>query len=113
MPMTAQPYKTWRVFDCTEDAIHYRREHGTGGWIFSISDNGEAILFPWQMTPTEVLESVFVQHRHGYLIGSDEQRIAQDHLRDHRPPTAVLHFTIRPDGFADMVLGRKQAQAQP
>lgn len=80
--MTAQPYKTWRMFDSTDDAIAFRRERGTGGWIFSYQDSGEAVLFPWQMTPTEVLQSVFVHNRHGYLIGTDEKRRPQDALRE-------------------------------
>lgn len=76
--MAAKPYKTWHMFDCTDDAIAYRREHGTGGWIFSYSDSGEAVLFPWQHTPADVLKSVFVSSRDGYLIGTDEKRHRSD-----------------------------------
>ncbi len=94
--MTCEPYKTWRMFDSTADAIDYRRTHGTGGWIFSYADSGEAVLFPWQMTPKDVLESVFVQHRHGYLIGTDERRRPQDTMRDLPPSAPVLDKIMRP-----------------
>ena len=94
--MTGKPYKTWRLFDSTDDAIEYRRERGTGGWIFSYADSGEAVLFPWQMTPKDVLESVFVHNRHGYLIGSDDRRRPQDTLRDMPPSARILSRIERP-----------------
>lgn len=94
--MTREPYKTWHMFDSTADAIDYRREHGTGGWIFSYADSGEAVLFPWQMTPKDVLESIFVQHRHGYLIGTDERRRPQDAMRELPPSAPVLDKVMRP-----------------
>lgn len=94
--MTGKPYKTWRLFDSTDDAIEYRRERGTGGWIFSYADSGEAVLFPWQMTPKDVLESVFVQHHHGYLIGTDERRRPQDALRNLPATAPVLDKITRP-----------------
>ncbi|MGL4412847.1 hypothetical protein [Roseinatronobacter monicus] len=73
--MAAQPRKTWHLFDTAEDAIEHRRTNGTGGWIFEISDNGEAVLFPWQMTPSEIFRSVFVVGRVGRLIGTDGSKI--------------------------------------
>ena len=72
--MAAQPYKTWHLFETAEDAIEYRRTNGTGGWIFEISDNGEAVLFPWQQTPAEIFRSVFVAGRVGRFIGTDETK---------------------------------------
>lgn len=72
--MAAQPRKTWHLFDTAEDAIEYRREHDTGGWIFEISDNGEAVLFPWQSTPKDIFNSVFVHGRIGRFIGTDERK---------------------------------------
>lgn len=94
--MTAQPYKTWRLFDCTEDAIAFRREQGTGGWIFSIADNDEAILFPWQMPPREVLDSVFVRNRDGYLIGADDKRRPQDRVRELSNAAPFLGRIVKP-----------------
>lgn len=94
--MACEPYKTWRMFDSTADAIDYRREYGTGGWIFSYADSGEAVLFPWRMTPSEVLDSVFVHNRHGYLIGSDDRRRPQDTLRDMPPSARILSRIERP-----------------
>ena len=73
--MTVAPWKTWHMFDTAKDAIAYRREHGTGGWIFVDADKGEAVLFPWQQTPKDILNSVFVQGRSGRLIGCDEKSI--------------------------------------
>lgn len=94
--MVREPYKTWRMFDSTDDAISYRRVKGTGGWIFSYADSGEAVLFPWRMTPSEVLESVFVHNRHGYLIGTDERRQPQDKLRDLPAKARILGQIVRP-----------------
>ncbi|OWJ75033.1 hypothetical protein [Haematobacter genomosp. 1] len=67
--MIEGPFKTYRHFENTDDAIAFRKEHGTGGWIFSITDTGEAILFPWQMTPSQVLDSPYVRPFNGRLIG--------------------------------------------
>ena len=94
--MTAQPYKTWRMFDSTDGAIDYRREHGTGGWIFSYADSAEAVLFPWQMTPSEIFQSVFVVNRHGYLIGYDDKRRPQDEMRDLPKAAPVLERLVKP-----------------
>ena len=62
----------------------------------SYADSGEAVLFPWRMTPSEVLDSVFVHNRHGYLIGSDDRRRPQDTLRDMPPSARILSRIERP-----------------
>lgn len=74
--MTITPWKTWHLFETAEYALTYRRENGTGGWIFEDGDKGEAVLFPWTHTPTEVLESLFVRGRSGRLIGCDDKTIS-------------------------------------
>ena len=93
--MSAQPYKTWRLFDCSADAIAFRGEHGTGGWIFVISDSDEAVLFPWQMTPKDIFESVFVAHREGWLIGADNKRRPDREMRDLPNATPLLGRIVR------------------
>ena len=35
----------WLEFDSADAAIAYRREHGTGGWIFARED-GSAVICP-------------------------------------------------------------------
>lgn len=48
------------------------------------------------MTPSEVLGSVFVHNRHGYLIETDERRQPQDKLRDLPATAFILGQLIRP-----------------
>ena len=41
----------FRTFPSAQAARDYRHANGTGGWIFSPDDGGEAILFPPDMPP--------------------------------------------------------------
>lgn len=95
VPPEPRPIKSWLLFECAEDAVNYRLGNGTGGWIFVVSDSNESILFPWTQTPKEILESVFVQGRHGVLIGTDAQ-YWQDKLREMDPKAPILSKAIRP-----------------
>lgn len=45
--------KVFREFDSAEEAIAYRRKHGTGGWIFERYGDRKAILFPPDMRASE------------------------------------------------------------
>lgn len=46
--------RTYREFDCYEDAMIYRRRTGCGGWIFA-ADSGPAFIFPPMLTPTAIM----------------------------------------------------------
>jgi hypothetical protein len=47
--------QTFHLFDSKEEAVAYRREHGTGGWIFALEGGGQALLFPPEMTASLVM----------------------------------------------------------
>lgn len=64
----------YREFETGIEAIDYRQEHGTGGWIFQDFDKGSAILFPHHMTPSECLHHPMIYGRSGSLIGTDGER---------------------------------------
>ena len=64
------------TFNNSQDARDYRREHGTGGWIFEPTriegvawDNNKCILFPPEYTPTMILNHQFTKSCDGRLIG--------------------------------------------
>lgn len=47
---------TIREFGNLNDAIDYRKANGTGGYIYHVNDNGTAILFPPDFTPSMIFE---------------------------------------------------------
>ena len=47
--------ETFHTFDNTDEAMAYRREHGTGGWIAVSTDKGECVLFPPNWTPSRIM----------------------------------------------------------
>jgi len=57
-------------FDNEAEAIQYREEHGTGGWIFVCNDKGEATIFPPNMTPTDILKTGMTSQSGGRFIGA-------------------------------------------
>ena len=57
-------------FDNEAEAIQYREDHGTGGWIFACADKGEATIFPPNMTPTDILKSGMTSQSGGRFIGA-------------------------------------------
>lgn len=61
---------TFHHFDNDQEARDYRRIHGTGGWIFVCSDNGEATLFPPHMTPSHIRYHPLVAGQIGRLLAS-------------------------------------------
>ena len=67
------PYSSRRsihFFDNQEEAIRYRDDHGTGGWIFVCDDKGEATLFPHLMTPSTILLMGWTSSSGGRFIGA-------------------------------------------
>jgi len=56
-------------FDNEAEAIRYRKNEGTGGWIFVCSDKAEATIFPYQMTPSDILKSGMTSQSGGRFIG--------------------------------------------
>lgn len=59
--------KVYKTFDDADSAVRYRREEGTGGWIFS-PEKGETVLFPYGMTASECLNHL-MSTGNGKLIG--------------------------------------------
>ena len=57
-------------FDNEAEAIRYRDDEGTGGWIFICNDKGEATIFPHQMTPSHILKYRMTSQSGGRFIGS-------------------------------------------
>jgi len=62
--------KTFRTFTSKQAARDYRHENGTGGWIFAPDDSPESILFPPDMTPTDIFNHVLTEGKSGDLLGS-------------------------------------------
>jgi hypothetical protein len=59
-------------FTTSGAAREYRRENGCGGWIFDDDDGAglfRAVLFPPDMTPTEIFRHPMTRGRSGQLIG--------------------------------------------
>lgn len=65
-------------FDNEEEAIRYRDDHGTGGWIFVCDDKGEATIFPYLMTPSDILNTGRTSISGGRFIGSTGKIIRQE-----------------------------------
>jgi len=57
-------------FDNEAEAIRYRDDEGTGGWIFVCNDKGEATIFPHQMTPKDIFKTGMTSSSGGRFIGS-------------------------------------------
>lgn len=65
--MPVKPIATFRTFETRSDALSYRKEEGTGGWVFAAAD-GFAILFPPQMTAQDVFCHAFTRGLSGELV---------------------------------------------
>jgi hypothetical protein len=65
---------TFRTFTSLQAARDYRYTHGTGGWIFAPEPNPDeymqCILFPPEMTASDVFNHSLTKGRDGLLIGS-------------------------------------------
>lgn len=62
---------TYHEFVTVEEALAYRHEHGTGGWIFAPDDDqGFAVLFPPSMTPTGCFNHPLAIGRSGKLLAN-------------------------------------------
>lgn len=59
--------KVYLEFESGEEALAYRRVHGTGGWVF-VSENGPSYIFPHGMTPSQVMLHPLVKGRNGRLF---------------------------------------------
>ena len=57
-------------FDNEAEAIRYREDEGTGGWIFVCNDKGEATIFPRNMTPSHILKYGMTSQSGGRFLGS-------------------------------------------
>jgi hypothetical protein len=69
--------KQYFTFNNLQDALDYRHEHGTGGWIFAPENNKstfypyhEVILFPPEFSPSGIFNHPFTKDRSGKLIGA-------------------------------------------
>lgn len=78
----ADPIKSSRRsthhFDNEAEAIRYRADHGTGGWIYVCYDKGEATIFPPQMTPTDIFRCGNVSGSGGRFIGATGKSVTQE-----------------------------------
>jgi hypothetical protein len=66
--------RTFLTFPTKEEAIQYRKDNGTGGWIFAPDKQGEeSIIFPVDMTPSDIFYHPFIRGKkrwgHGELVG--------------------------------------------
>lgn len=61
--------QTFLSFPNAQDARTYRRDHGTGGWIFVSEQTGVATIFPPDMTPTAIFHHPIARGQSGDLIG--------------------------------------------
>ena len=68
--------ETLLMFATSQQARDYRREHGTGGWIFQPTDTENAhynwhqcVLFPPSMPPAQIFNHPITKGRMGKLIG--------------------------------------------
>ena len=63
---------TYRTFGTASAAMNYRKDNGTGGWIFDPKDvageHKQCILFPPSLTPSMVFSHVFTSGRDGKLV---------------------------------------------
>ena len=60
---------TLREFGTAKEAREYRHEHGTGGWIFAPDGGGRAVLFPPDMSPSDIMGHPMTRNRTGEIIG--------------------------------------------
>ena len=61
--------RTFRQFATRQEARDYRHEHGTGGWIFAAEHDAVVILFPPDMTPSDIFYHPLAKGMTGDLIG--------------------------------------------
>lgn len=63
---------TYRTFGSEQDAVDYRKEHGTGGWIFvpdpKPGEYMQCILFPPEFTPTPICKHALTRGLSGRLV---------------------------------------------
>jgi hypothetical protein len=69
-PIVRHRWHNTLLFDCAFDAKEHRRLHGTGGWIFEQGVMGHAVLFPPEMTPSEIFAHPLTKGISGQLIGA-------------------------------------------
>lgn len=60
--------KVFVEFKSASEALAYRQQEGCGGWIFAAADGGPAFLFPFAMTPSEVINHPLVANFCGTLL---------------------------------------------
>ena len=65
-------------FDNEAEAIRYRDDEGTGGWIFVCADKGEATIFPHQMTPKDIFNTGTTSSSGGRFIGANGRVIRKE-----------------------------------
>lgn len=70
---------TIRLFTTVDDAMAYRYEHGTGGWIFApdappanqhYATLAQIILFPPEFTPSVIFSHALTRGQSGRLISN-------------------------------------------
>jgi hypothetical protein len=61
--------KTYKEFTTITAAKAYRYTNGTGGWIFARQDN-TAVLFPPDMTPSDIFHHPLTRGTSGELLGN-------------------------------------------
>jgi hypothetical protein len=61
--------QTFRTFDTAAEALQYRKENGTGGYVFATDPGkGHSVLFPYGMTATPVMLHPLVRGLSGTLL---------------------------------------------
>jgi hypothetical protein len=61
--------RTYHEFPSLDDAVRYRQEAQTGGWIFAPDTEEPVWLFPWSMTPHEIMQHPLTRGRSGRVVG--------------------------------------------
>jgi hypothetical protein len=77
---TPNTHTSTHHFDTENDALEFRKHHGTGGWVYVCQDKGEATLFPYHMTPTAILLTGTLSSSGGRLIGQAGNTIKQEEI---------------------------------
>lgn len=75
------PSQSILFFETSDDAIAYRANHGTGGWIFACFDKNSGMLFPAHMTPSAILRTGCTSSMGGRFIGAAGEIIKREDVQ--------------------------------
>jgi len=57
-----------KKFKSVQGARNYRQKNGSGGWVFESSCGRRSILFPFYMTPTQIINHSATKGMGGRLV---------------------------------------------